>query len=181
MLFRLSQYWRLVWMMTVLMILLVFVAAPVRAVTVWQPKIGDYLLVDTAENVGYLVHAESGEKLAFTLVTGQKRWVYYIGRYYFAATPEQEWEVKSLDTLGDRYTFGPEGRFLRLFKEGERRTSYGIHSHKQIEVMLAQAERYKSMGCILVSEAMMDLLEETFLLNGQTLKVVSYSSSAAEL
>lgn len=180
MLFRSSQCWCLVWMVTVLTFLLVVTAAPARAVTVWQPKIGDYLLVDTAENIGYLVHAENGERLAFPLVTGQKRWVYYIGRYYFAATPEQEWEVQSLDTLGDRYTFGPEGRFLRLFKAGERRTSYGIHSHKQIETMLAQAERYKSMGCILVSEAMMDLLEETFLLNGESLKTITYSSAVGE-
>lgn len=147
-----------------------------RSITVWQPEKGDILEIDVATNTGRLVHVSDGFSITFPVATGQKRWVYYIGRYYYAATPEQNWEVKSLDIQPDRFTFGPEGKFLRLFKNGETRTSYGIHSHKYIDNMLAQDVRYKSMGCILVSEEMMDVLEETYNANGETLEVRSYSS-----
>lgn len=148
----------------------------VYSLSTWQPEVGDVLEIDVTTNTGYLTHVSDGFTISFPVATGQKRWVYYIGRRYFAATPEQFWEVRSLDTLSDRYTFGAEGNFLRLYKNGEIRTSYGIHTHYYIDNMLGQDQRYKSMGCILVSERIMDVLEETFRTNGQILKVRTFAS-----
>ena len=78
-----------------------------------------------------------------------------------------------MHTQGDRITFGPKGRFLRLYKDGEEYTSYGIHDYAYIDKILSQDTegRYFSMGCILVNQEVLDLLEETYTLNGNRLEV----------
>lgn len=138
-------------------------------VSEWTPRAGDSFVVDTKENIGYLVH-QNGGFTSFRVVTGQRRTVRYIGRTYNAKTPVRKWEVLTMETKGDRRTFGPRGTFLRFFYQGEK-TAYGIHAHHQGDEMLADDERFRSMGCIIVSEDVMDLLTETFRLSGDRIAV----------
>ena len=133
----------------------------------WEPAVGDRIVVDTKDNEGYLIHTD-GRYVNFPVITGQRRWVYYIGRSYNAATPNWNWVVKSEDIKGDRITFGPTGRFLRLYKDGEDNTAYGFHEHASEEIMFALEKRFQSMGCIIVRTAMMDILEETYEINGES-------------
>ena len=161
---------------TVLGLLLGF-SSPVALLTSvpvdhWQPEEGDVLLIDTKDNVGYLVHRD-GVFTNFPVATGQKRVVRYIGRTYDARTPERSWIAQTpVEIKGDRVTFGKDGRFLRLSYKDER-TPYGIHPHRYNDRMLAQDERFESMGCIIVSDAMMATIEQTFTLNGNRLEVVT--------
>jgi hypothetical protein len=154
-------------------------AEPVRAQSImpgdsealveWNVEAGDSFIADTKENMGYLLH-QNGEYISFRIATGQKRIVRYIGRVYDARTPERKWVAREKQTKGDRITFGPEGTFLRLFIENEH-TPYGIHSHRSISAMLADSERYKSMGCILVSKEILDIIVQTYEINGKALPV----------
>ncbi len=137
----------------------------------WVPVAGDRVIVDTQANVGYLVH-EDGTYLEFPVLTGQKRYVYYIGRGYYAATPEKTWTVREVEVKGRSMTFGETGTFLRLYDEGER-TAYGIHSHLTFEKMLSEGDRYRSMGCVLVSEDILKLIVKTFETNGNALDVAT--------
>lgn len=144
----------------------------------WEPQKGDRVVVDTKNNQGYLIH-EGGEYLKFPVVTGQRRWVYYIGRSYNASTPNWNWVAKSLHIKGDKVTFGPTGRFLRLYKDGETNTAYGFHEYRTDEEMFTDtngnlapaSERYRSMGCVIVKTAMMDLIVKTWENNGELLTV----------
>lgn len=130
----------------------------------WLPEPGDALIIDTKANVGYLIH-EDGVFTSFPAATGQLKTVHYIGRRYKAKTPDQEWIASTLEyKLYDRVTFGKTGRFLRLFHDGEQ-TPYGIHGHRDAEKMLAEDSRFRSMGCIIVSEETLDILERTFKVN----------------
>lgn len=132
----------------------------------WTPKTGDTFVVDTESNIGYLVHADAGFT-SFRVITGQRRTVRYIGRTYFAATPERTWTVyNNKEIKGDRTTFGPEGAFFRMFYEDER-TAYGIHHHRSADIMLAEDDRYRSMGCVIVSTDVLDMIERTLRENGQ--------------
>jgi hypothetical protein len=141
----------------------------------WIPVAGDRFIVDTKDNVGYLVH-ESGDHTSFKVVTGQKRNVYYIGRYYNAKTPDKRWRVQALDTKAAGVTFGPTGRFLRLF-DSNGRTAYGIHGHKYAEKMLSEDVRFRSMGCVIVSEEILDVIEFTYYVNGESLNVETLNQS----
>ena len=98
----------------------------------WVPEAGDRLIVDTEQNVGYLVH-ESGNYTKMKVGSGKRQVVRYIGRVYNATTPEKYWVVKSTHIQGDRITFGKTGRFLRLYKDGDTHTAYGIHPTANIE------------------------------------------------
>lgn len=132
----------------------------------WVPAARDQMIVDTKNNVGYLVH-ESGESLSFPVATGQKRTVRYIGRVYNAKTPDRQWIAKTQEVKGDHVTFGPRGIFLRLFMDGgDTETAYGIHGHRDSAVMLAGDDRYRSMGCILVSEEMLTVILQELELSG---------------
>lgn len=142
----------------------------------WLPQVGDVLHINTAENLGYLIHSD-GRRFVFRIATGQKRAVRYIGLSYFAATPEGSWLVKSHHIQGDRITYGPEGHFLRMYKDGTDYTHYGIHTHASADAMLRERDRYASMGCIIVSGSMLDLLEQTYAANGNQLPVVIAAGS----
>jgi hypothetical protein len=144
-----------------------FCALPVRAqaqerlsLGEWMPWAGDRLMVDTKTNSGYLVHTD-GSYIEFPVATGQRRTVHYIGLTYFAATPERTWSAETLENKGKSVTFGPTGRFIRLFHKDER-TSYGIHGHRDIAQMLESDKRYYSMGCILVGEEILNIIETTY-------------------
>lgn len=133
----------------------------------WAPENGDSVIVDTKENMGYLIHPNDAF-MAFPVVTGQRRNVWYIGRSYNAATPTWRWKIEQLETKGDRVTFGPEGRFLRLFKDGDGRTAYGFHEHRSEKEMFSEdaEKRFRSMGCIIVRHDIMDILVKTYAANG---------------
>jgi len=142
---------------------LVFPVAREVPIRNWHPARGDRIVVDTKENEAYLIHKD-GRFINFDVITGQRRSVYYIGRSYNGATPERKWVVKSQDFKGDRYTFGPSGSFLRLHWDGEE-TPYGFHGHKAEKIMFERESRYQSMGCIIVTDIMLHVLEKTFELN----------------
>ena len=139
----------------------------------WTSQVGDHFIVDTAENRGYLLRADNSLYTEFPVITGQKRIVTYISRTYNAETPNWHWVVKSKHIKGDRTTFGPTGRFLRLYKDGEDYTSYGIHEHRSEVRMFGEVDRYQSMGCIIVQSAVLDVVERTYELNGEMLDVVT--------
>ncbi len=136
----------------------------------WIPGVGDTFLADTKNNVGYLIHKNNSGYLKFLIATGQRNTVNYLGRSYIATTPVREWAVVSREIKSDRTTFGKQGRFLRLSYNSEK-TPYGIHSHASIETMLSKSERYRSMGCILVSDDILDLMDETFDINDGSIAV----------
>ncbi len=140
----------------------------------WQAEEGDRVIIDTLMNEGFLVHPD-GRFVRFPVVTGQRRRVTYIGRSYYAATPNWEWVARNLDSKRDRITFGPSGRFLRLFKDEKENTAYGFHEHRDEEEMFAgdAGERFRSMGCIIVQSNIMDLLVATWMRNGEELPVIS--------
>lgn len=139
----------------------------------WAPVAGDTFTVDTANNIGYLFRADKSSYTSFRVVTGQLRNVSYIGRYYYAKTPDQEWEVLSMHKKSPSVTFG-DGRFMRLYDEGEN-TAYGIHGHRYSAEMLADddSNRYRSMGCVIVSDEILNIIEATYHLNGDYLQVTT--------
>ena len=137
----------------------------------WVPSFGDVFVVDVGSNAGYLVHS-TGERTEFPVATGRREMVRYIGRSYNAATPVRSWTAEQFQTKGDRRTFGVSGRFLRLFRDGEN-SPYGIHSYYKVADWMQEDERYFSMGCIVVTEEMMDVLVETFRINNKKLTVIS--------
>lgn len=154
-----------------------FTAAKSRAqdiktdVAEWEPAIGDTFVVDVGTNTGYLVH-EDGRSLSFPVATGRKEYVHYIGRYYKANTPIRTWTAEQKQIKGDRRTFGVSGRFIRLFRDGEN-SPYGIHSYFKVADWMQEDERYFSMGCVVVTEEIMDVIEKTFDVNEKKLTVIT--------
>lgn len=139
----------------------------------WTAQTGDRFIVDTQDNIGYIAR-EDGLYTSFPVGSGQRRVVHYIGKTYNATTPPARWSIGAMDKkTGDRATYGNTGRFLRLYHERWGRTSYGIHSTSNIDEILSSTSRFRSMGCILVSDRILDILETTYYLNGQTLDVVT--------
>lgn len=153
-----------------------FAATPV-SYDQWTPAVGDSVMVDTVNNRLFMFHENSDEYVNVPVATGQKRYVRYVGKTYYAATPIANWVIK--DTNG-KSGFGKTGLFMRLFWNGKDRTSYGIHSFSNIDDMLSKdpGERYMSMGCILVSEEMLQLLKTVYETNGNELKVRTVSGFA---
>lgn len=147
--------------------------------TVWEPQANDILVVDVRQSMGYLVH-EDRRALQFSVATGRREYVSYIGRYYKAETPIRSWTAQQKQIKGDRRTFGVSGRFLRLFRDGES-SPYGIHSYFKIADWMQEDERYFSMGCIVVTEQMMDVIERTFDANGSNMKVITTNDAQAAL
>lgn len=139
--------------------------------TEWRPQIGDKILVDTEANEGFLLHRD-GRTLTFPVATGQRRFVCYIGRCYNATTPERTWDIRSKDIKGDHITFGPSGRFLRLYWNDES-TPYGFHEYGYEDRMFDDQPRFKSMGCVIVKKDIMDILDRTFAVNEGNVEVVT--------
>ena len=141
--------------------------------TEWQVQANDRFIADTKQNMGYLVH-EDGRYASFRIGSGQRRVVSYIGRTYNATTPVGYWKIKSLHRKGRSVTFG-NGRFLRMYKDGDAYTAYGIHATSNIDDILSWEtdDRYVSYGCILVSEEVLNILEAAYILNGEMLEIVT--------
>lgn len=141
----------------------------------WVPAAGQELIVDTERNTGYIVDP-NGIFTSFPVVTGRNEFIWWIGRYYKATTPEDTWVVQRRDIKGNRIVFGASGRFLRLFsKEGKNYTSYGIHSYAYIDkwISLPEEERFKSPGCILVTEDILDVIDAVYAANDNSLRVTT--------
>lgn len=152
----------------------------------WTPQAGDQVFVDTQISIVYLVHAD-GRYIALDALTGQHRIVWYDGIRYNAETPERVWQLKSFEQKGKSVTFG-NGRFGRLWwadhidpRRGDEGTAYGFHSHASFEKMLSDKHNrtawdpegtgYRSMGCILLSEDDLSLLESTLIANEGMLRI----------
>jgi len=143
----------------------------------WTPMPGDIFEVNVETNMGRLVH-KNGEAVEFEVVTGVRRVVSYIGLRYFAATPAQNWIVRTTEIKRDRWTFGKSGRFIRLFKinadGSEESTSYGIHPFLNEDAMFKVPGRYGSMGCIILRESLEDLIQKTIETNGGSMSVRTF-------
>lgn len=137
----------------------------------WIPAAGDKLIVDVDTNIGYLIHNDD-TRLEFPVATGQRKYVSYLGMHYFAGTPKQKWVVKEMSIQSDRYTFGEEGKFFRMYSN-DKRTRYGIHTIANAEEIFEREKRYASMGCTLVTEEILNIIEKTFEVNGGELNVWS--------
>ncbi len=137
----------------------------------WIPQQSDRFIADTEANQGYIVHS-NGSYTTFKIGSGQQKTVRYLKKTYNAATPEENWTVQSTTIQRDRGTFGKSGLFLRLYIDGSD-TNYGIHATGNIEEILADTDRYKSMGCILVSDTVLELLAQTYTLNDERLEVAT--------
>lgn len=142
----------------------------------WVPQKHDRFIADTRLNVGYIAH-ENGSYTSFPIGSGRQENVHYMGKNYFAATPSKKWTVKSTNTFKDRVTFGKSGFFMRLY-DGKTSTSYGIHATDNIDDILASdsSERYKSFGCVLVSNDVLELLAQTYVKNDNELEVVTFDN-----
>lgn len=147
----------------------------------WTPEPGDHLMVDTESNNGYLLREDNSHFTEFPVITGQKRVVHYIGMTYNAATPDGNWVMKSRHIKGDHITYGPTGRFLRLYKDGTEYTHYGIHEHRSETRMFGEKSRYQSMGCIIVQSEVLDVIEATYEMNGEMMDVVTKKGIGPEV
>ncbi len=163
--------------------LLVSVAIPGFAgatdFSAWTPEPADVFVVDVPNNIGYLIHADGGF-ISFPVATGQKETVHYIGRTYKANTPIRIWTVQQKQIKGDRRTFGVSGRFLRLYRNGEE-SPYGIHSYFRVHEWMEDDYRFRSMGCIVVTEDILDIIERTYDAAGGSLTVITTTDVQAEL
>ena len=137
------------------------------------------MIVDIPAGIGYLIH-DDGEQLSFPVASGRNEYVSYIGRYYKAATPIRSWTAEQKQIKGDRRTFGISGRFIRLFRSGES-SPYGIHSYYKVADWMQEEKRFFSMGCIVVTEEVMDIIEWTFDINNQHMTVVTTDNLEATL
>jgi hypothetical protein len=147
---------------------------------VWTPVKGDVFIADTRANMGYIVHAD-GEYTGMRIASGKRETVHYMRQTYNAATPSDGWTVKEINVQRDRLTFGKDGTFMRLYRDGTQHTSYGIHSVANIDDLLATDERYYSMGCVLVDYDTLDILLDTYALNGNTLDVLTVDGLNAQM
>lgn len=153
-------------------------SAPVIAKTSWEsvdiavfePSEGDYMVANPEKGVGYLINDKTRKYASFNLLSGQKRYVNYIGRYYYAATPLRDWVVKSKEIKADRVTFAASGRFLRLYFNGQG-TLYGIHGYKYFNYSVSKGEKFISFGCLLVADNVLDVIIKSFEANGGELNV----------
>lgn len=140
----------------------------------YQASSGDYLTVYIPTGMAYLANDTTKTYTEFRILSGQPRYVHYIGRYYFAATPEQEWEIKSMDTKKDRVTFGKTGRFFRLYENGDA-TPYGIHGLKNSAKLIEQGKIYASMGCVIIPEEILDFIDSSYKIDNKNMKVFTTS------
>lgn len=155
-------------------------ATPITSdASAWRAHAGDRIVIDTKETIGYIIHPD-GMTLEFPVATGQRRGVCYIGRCYNATTPERVWQIREKNIKGDRITFGPSGRFLRLFYK-DASTPYGFHEYGYEERMFDDSPRFKSMGCIIVRSGIMDILDQTFAVNEGAVDVVTAYGAEEEL
>lgn len=133
----------------------------------FEPSKGDYFLVDIENALGYLINDTTRFYTVFPVMTGALR----------TPTPVKDWVVLEKSVKSDRITFGKTGEFFRMYlNEGATRTAYGIHGYGFFEDEISNARKFLSLGCVLVSDNVLDLLEESFNLNGASLSISTRAS-----
>jgi hypothetical protein len=132
-----------------------------KSLTKFEPSVGDYFLVDINNGIGYLINDENKTYLIFPVMTGSLR----------APTPEKEWVVKEKNIQPNRIIFSESGEFLRMYMDGETRTGYGIHGYAYFEKEIKEGTKFLSLGCVLVADDVLDVIEESYLANGESLKM----------
>lgn len=148
-------------------------AATVVSAETWEPQAGDELFIDVDSNMGYMLRSDSDEFFSFVLATGVRKKINYLGRNYFAATPKGQWVAKARKIQTDRVMFGKTGRFLRLYWGGDTFTNYGIHGYAYFDKWAKSDDRYKTYGCIAVSEDILDLIEQAYFLGEEQMRVTT--------
>ncbi|MBI5754279.1 hypothetical protein HZA40_04015 [Candidatus Peregrinibacteria bacterium] len=146
-------------------------------ITEYKPSVGDYLIFYIPSGKGFLANNKTKTYAEFSILSGQPRNVSYIGRYYFAATPEKDWEVKEKNIKRNRFTFGQTGRFFRLF-DTDGSTPYGIHAIKNGEKLMDKGQIYASMGCVVVPENTLDTIKASYNADAKNLHVSTTSDIA---
>lgn len=132
----------------------------------FQPSEGDYFLVDIEDAVGYLVNDYRHVYTAFPVMTGGKR----------TPTPEKDWVVLQKNIQPNRVFFAESGEFFRMFlNDGETRTSYGIHGYKYFDEEVEKGTKYLSWGCVMVADDVLDMIEASYIANGESLRVSTRS------
>ena len=146
--------------------------AQAKAVSIdaFTPQKGMKVYADTKDNFIYLENPNGTYARDYS-GSGKNETVYYMKKKYLATTPVGYWAAKSTTIQTDRRTFGKTGMFLRLYWDGETRTSYGIHSVSNIEELLGKDDRFASMGCLLVYDDTLNIIKKAYDLNGGTLEV----------
>lgn len=130
----------------------------------FEPSEGDYFLVDIDDALGYLVNDDKKTYTVFPIMSGGRG----------TPTPRQEWYVKEKNIQSNRIFFGETGEFLRMYSnDGNTRTGYGIHNYAYFEEEIEKGTKYLSWGCIMVSAEMEDIIEESYLANGENMYMVT--------
>lgn len=130
----------------------------------FKASAGDYFLVDIENAKGYLINENTRFYTVFPVMTGAKR----------TPTPVKDWVVLEENIKSDRITFDDSGEFFRMFlNDGATRTGYGIHGYGYFDFEIANGRKFLSLGCVLVSDANLDLIEESFIENGNRLNVMT--------
>ncbi len=125
---------------------------------------GDYFLVDIDDALGYLVNDDYKTYTVFPIMSGATR----------TPTPEEEWVIKEKNIQPNRTIFGETGEFLRMYKNnGDTRTGYGIHNYAFFEEEIENGTKYLSLGCILVAADIHDIIEESYIANGESMKMIT--------
>jgi hypothetical protein len=132
----------------------------------YTPSFGDYFMVDVANGLGYLMNDSTKFYTSFPLMTGASG----------TPTPYKEWVVLEKNIQSNRVIFAESGEFFRMFENGTRRTSYGIHGYGYFEEEIANGRKFLSLGCILVADDVLDLIERSYIENGNMLNVSTRES-----
>jgi len=128
----------------------------------FEPSYGDYFMVDIENGIGYLANDFTRRMTVFPVMTGAKR----------TPTPEKEWLVLEKNIQSDRITFSKSGEFFRMYlDEGEKRTSYGIHGYAYFAKEIKNGRKFLSLGCVLVSDDVLDVIEESFLADNEKMRI----------
>ncbi|MBD3330514.1 hypothetical protein GF354_03205 [Candidatus Peregrinibacteria bacterium] len=116
---------------------------------------GDEFIVDIENGEGYLINYYTKTFTKFPLMTGTT----------YAPTPVSEWIVKEKNIQGNRVVFSDSGEFFRMYKNGITRTGYGIHGYKYFKREIENGRKFLSLGCVLVADDVLDVIEESFYAN----------------
>jgi len=131
----------------------------------FHSAVGDYFMVDIDAGFGYIMNDDLGRFTAFPVMTGARG----------TPTPEEHWVILSKHVKGNHFTFGRTGEFLRMYrvKDGEKpkRTAYGIHNYALFDEKVADDTKFLSLGCVLVSEDVLNIVEESWLVNGRAMDI----------
>ncbi len=127
----------------------------------FEPSEGDRFLVDINNALGYLINYENKSYTVFPIMTGAGR----------TPTPEKEWVILEENIQPNRIIFAESGEFFRMYANGETRTGYGVHGYAYFAEEMVKGTKFLSLGCVLVADNVLDLIEESFIANGNTLQM----------